>query len=76
MKVYHYWVETVYGDLVSENATVVTSLTANTLMSEECNEEENLEKNLWVLRPELNCLRQVEDIAISKVAILVDISKY
>ena len=29
-------------------------------MSEECNNDKSLEKSLWVLRPELNCLRQDE----------------
>lgn len=63
LKVYHYWVEMLDGEHVSENATVVTPLKAHTLMGGgECdgNLEKNGPRNLWVLRPELNCLQQGE----------------
>ena len=57
LKVYHFWVVDADGRHGSENATVVTSLSAHTAIHYKKEEEHHV----LVLRPELNCLRQGED---------------
>ena len=60
-----------YGSLESENATVVTSLSAHTAIhykkvdEEQLGGEEGESSHVLMLRPELNCLHQ-EELALSK----------
>ena len=60
LKVYHFWVVDADGRHGSENATVVTSLSAHTAIHYKKEVEHQL-SHVLVLRPELNCLRQGED---------------
>ena len=53
VKVYHYWVEGADGKHVSENATVVMSLSTHTAVKPQTS-------FAVVLRPELNCLQPGE----------------
>ena len=70
-EVYHYWVVDAHGSHASENATVVTSLSAHTAIHYKKLDEEHLvggagqSSHVLVLRPELNCLHQEEG-ALSK----------
>ena len=59
---YHYWVEGPDGSHVSENATVVTSLSSHTATSYDMKNPVtgHESSHVLVLRPELNCLQQGE----------------
>ena len=67
---YHYWVVDASGNHESENATVVTSLSAHTAIHYKKLDEDHLgggseSSHVLMLRPELNCLHQEEG-ALSK----------